>query len=230
MIWTIISTLLVFLISTWLGKKRLLKLEQITVRKLLLTSILTLFLFLILRFLDDLDYFSQELGAVFMSNVYASVTGFFTGAAYDQYSMKKNLGYIEYVSGAFISNLLPGIIAVTIIIVGIARTSFFSDLPVTPIRLSSGLSLISVGMYVVTLRITPEFREKGFVILDQEIPWKNLITYQWFEDQVIELEFEFEGQIRFHRSVVPVEDEKEMELLLARKMISKLEKDQQEES
>jgi len=223
MIWTIISSSLVFLISIWLGKKRYLKLEEITMRRFLLSGILTLILFLLLRFLNNMGYFPQPLGAGFMSGLYASIAGFFTGAAYDQYQMKKDLGDIEYVNTAFISNLLPNLIALTLIVLGIARTSVLDQLPVTPIRLASGISLMSIGLYAITLRITPEFRKKGFVILDREFPWKNLIAYQWYEDQVIELEFEYEGEIRLHRSIVKPEDEKEVEKILAKKMREKVE-------
>ncbi len=223
MLWTIISSSLVFLISIWLGKKRYLKLEEITARRFLLTGILVLIIFLLLRFLNNLGYFPQPLGAGFMSGLYSSIAGFFIGAAYDQYNMKKELGDIEYVNTAFISDLLPNLIALTLVVLGIARTSIFDQLPITPIRIASGVSLVSVGLYAMTLRITPEFRKKGFVILDREIPWKNLIAYQWHQDQVIQLEFEYKEEIRLHRSVVKPEDEKEVEKILSKKMREKVE-------
>ena len=139
--------------------------------------------------------------------------------------MKKNLGDIEYVNTAFISDLLPNLIALTLMILGIARTSIFDQQPITPISMAAGLSLMSIGLYAITLRITPEFRKKGFVILDREIPWKNLISYNWHQEQVIELEFEYEQTIRIHRSVVAPEDEKKVEQILAKKMIERLEKE-----
>lgn len=225
MIWTISTAVLVFLISNWLGTKRYLKLDKITGRRFLLVSILALLLFLILRYINDLGYFPQPVAATLMTNVYASISGFFLGAAYDQYQMKKSLGSIKYVNSAFISELLPNLIALTLIILGIARTSILDQLPITPIRMASGLSLITIGVYAITLRITPEFRKKGFVILDREIPWKDLITYKWYEEEIIELEFKYQNLIRIHRSVVPQEDEKEVEQLLAKKMIEKMEKD-----
>lgn len=225
MIWTISTAVLVFLISNWLGTKRYLKLDKITGRRFLLVSILALLLFLILRYINDLGYFPQPVAAAFMTNIYASISGFFLGAAYDQYQMKKSLGSIEYVNSAFISELLPNLIALTLIILGIARTSILDQLPITPIRMASGLSLITIGVYAITLRITPEFRKKGFVILDREIPWKDLIAYKWYEEEIIELEFKYQNLIRIHRSVVPQEDEKEVEQLLAKKMIEKMEKD-----
>jgi hypothetical protein len=226
MIWTIITAVLVFLSSIWLGNKRWIKLEQITGRRFLLTGTLCLILFLALRFLNDIGYFPEELAAGFMANSYSSIAGFFIGAASDQYKMKKDLGRIEYVNTAFISDLLPNLIALTLIILGIARTSIFDQLPISPIRMASGLSLISIGLYAVTLRITPELRKKGFVILDREIPWKDLISYNWYQEEVIELEFKYNETIRIHRSVVTPEDEKKVEQILAKKMISKLEKDQ----
>ena len=229
MIWTIISSVLVFFISIWLGEKRLLKLEQITLRRFLFAGIIGLALFLVLRFLHSLGFFPQEMAAAFMSSMYASTAGFFGGAAYSQFLMKKSYGRLEYVNNAFISNLLPNIIALTIIILGIARTSLFNEVPITPIRATSGLSLICTGFYIITLRTTPEFREKGFIILDRKIEWKNLIAYQWYEDQVIELEFNYENEIRFHRTIIKMEDEKEVEKLLSAKMRAKLEKQEQSE-
>ena len=225
MIWTIISGVLVLFASIWLGKQRFIKLEQITLRRFLFVSILMMLLFLVLRYLDNLGYFSQDIGAAFMTGCYSSFSGFFLGAAYTQYKMKKNLGSIDYVNTAFISDLVPNLLALTIIILGIARTSIFSELPVSPIRLSSGISLIAIGVYAVTLKVTPEFRKKGFVILDREIPWKDLISYNWYQEQVIELEFTYKGKIRIHRSVVAPEDEKKVEKLLSKKMIEKMEKE-----
>lgn len=225
MIWTISTAVLVFLISTWLGTKRYLKLDKITGRRFLFVSILSLLLFLILRYVNDLGYFPQPIAAAFMANLYASISGFFIGAAFDQFKMKKKLGEIEYVNTAFISDLLPNLIALTLIILGIARTSVFDQQPITPISVASGISLMSVGLYAITLRITPELRKKGFVILDREIPWKNLISYSWHQEQVIEMEFEHDQTIRIHRSVVATEDEKEIEQILAKKMIEKVEKE-----
>lgn len=230
MIWTISTAVLVFLISIWLGTKRFLKLDQITVRRFLITSTLALLLFLLLRYLNDLGYFPEAVAAGFITNMYASFAGFFIGASLDQFNMKKALGDIEYVNTSFISNLLPNLIALTLIILGIARTSIFDQLPITPIRIASGMSLISIGLYAITLRISPELRKKGFVILDREIHWKNLISYSWFQEQVIELEFEYEGVIVVHRSIVAQEDEKEVEQLLAKKMIEKMEKDENTDS
>lgn len=230
MIWTIISSLLVFFISIWVGEKRLLKLEQITLRRLLLIGIIGLTLFLVLRFIHNLGFFPQDLAASVMSGMYASTAGFFGGAAYAQFQMKKSFGNIEYVNNAFISDLLPNIIALTIIILGIARSSIFSELPITPIRATSGLSLICIGIYAVTLRTTPEFRRKGFIILDRKIEWKNLVAYQWYQDQVIELEFRYQNEIRFHRTVIKPEDEQKVEKLLASKMIAKLEKQEESDS
>lgn len=225
MIWTIIAAVLILLVSIWLGTNRFIKLEQITGRKFLLAGTFALLLFLVLRFLNDLGYFPESLAAGFITSVYSSISGFFIGAAFDQYKMKKALGDIEYVNTAFISDLLPNLIALTLIILGIARTSIFDSLPITPIRMASGLSLIGIGIYAITLKITPEFRKKGMVILDREIPWKDLISYKWYQEEVIELEFEYEETIRIHRSVVAIEDEKEVEQILAKKMIEKMEKD-----
>jgi glucan phosphoethanolaminetransferase (alkaline phosphatase superfamily) len=225
MIWTIISAVLVLFVSIWLGEKRFIKLEQITLRRLLLVSILMMLVFLLLRYLNNLGYFPQPIGAAFMTNCYSSFSGFFFGAAYAQFKMKKDLGDIDYVNTAFISDLLPNLLALTIIILGIARTSIFSEQTVSPIRLSSGISLIAIGIYAVTLKVTPEFRKKGFVILDREIPWKDLISYNWYQEQVIELEFKHKDQLRIHRSVVAPEDEKEVEKLLSKKMIEKMEKE-----
>jgi len=225
MIWTIIAAVLVFLISFWFGLKRFIKLEQITGRRFLLTGTFALLLFLILRLLNDIGYFPETLAAGFIANVYSSIAGSFIGAAFDQYKMKKKLGDIEYTNTAFISGLLPNLIALTLIILGIARTSIFDQFPITPIRIASGSSLIGIGIYAITLKITPEFRKKGLVILDREIPWKDLISYKWYQEEIIELEFEYLESIRFHRSVVAMEDEKKVEQILAKKMIEKMEKD-----
>ena len=68
MIWTIISAVLVLFVSIWLGEKRFIKLEQITLRRFLFAGILGMALFLVLRYLNNLGYFPQPVGAAFMSN------------------------------------------------------------------------------------------------------------------------------------------------------------------
>lgn len=225
MLWIIISTVLVFLISLGLGYKKLLYLDEISPRSSLITLILSLALLLFARYLFDIGWMPEQIAAATMAGTYASIAGFFMGSGIRHYQFKTSLGTIKYVNRALLTDLIPNVIALTLIIAGIARTSLLSELAVTPIRISSGLSMIAIGFFALTIRLIPEFRSKGIVILDRIIPWEDFVNYQWYGENVIEIEYEYQDKIMSYRTVIPAEDHLKIEDLLAKKMMEKLEED-----
>lgn len=229
MIWIVVSAFIVTILSIWLGYKRLLYIDQITPRNLSITLLCVVILFLILQWMHRIGYFPEAVAGAVMANVYASLFGFFIGAAYQQFKQKSNSGEILYVNRSFWTDIFPNIVAIGIILFGIQRTSLFSDLPFTPIRVTSGLSIIAIGAYSFTIRLVPELRTKGLILLDRKINWDDFFTYSWFSEGVIEIEYKLEGKIRSFKTMIPDEDELFVEKILSEKIAEKLEKDEFDE-
>lgn len=226
MLWIVVSTFIVSFISIYLGHSRLLYIDQITVRRLSVTLLITLLLFLLLQWLHRLGFFPEAVAGFTMANVYASLFGFFFGAAIQQYNQKKNSGKILYVNRSFWTDILPNVIALGVILFGIQRTSVLSDLPITPIRVTSGFSIIAVGLYGLTIRLVPEFRDNGLILLDRKIKWDDFVSYSWFSEGVIEIEYKQNGAIKSFKTMIPEEDELFVEKTLSKKIAEKLENDE----
>jgi hypothetical protein len=201
-------------------------LDQITPRRLSITLLVVLFLFLTLQWLHRIGYFPEAVAGFTMANVYASFFGFFIGASIQQFNQKKNCGKILYVNRSFWTDILPNVIILGVILFGIQRTSVLSDLPITPIRMTSGLSIIAVGLYGLTIRLVPEFRANGLILLDRKINWDDFLSYSWFSEGVIEIEYKQNGAIKSFKTMVPEEDEIYVEKTLSKKIAEKLENDE----
>lgn len=225
MIWILVSTILTSIMSFWLGKKRLFFLYQVTLRRFLLFSITALFLYSVLLFLFKLEILTEAVAGAIIANVYASFFGFFSGSSVNQYSTRSNSGIILYCHRTFISDYLPVLIALSMILFGVYRTALFSDLAITPIRIASGLSLVSIGLWGITLRPVPEFRTEGIVLLDSIVDWENMLSYQWFTEEILEIEYTQDASIRGFKTLIPPEDQLAVERLLSKKMREKLEQE-----
>lgn len=229
MLWIVVSSFFVSVVSIYLGHSRLLYIDQITVRRLSVTLLSILILFLILQWLHRIGYFPEAAGGFTMANVYASLFGFFLGAAIQQYNEKRKSGKIIYVNRSFWTDILPNVIALGVILFGIQRTSLLSDLPITPIRVTSGLSIIAVGLYGLTIRLVPEFREHGLILLDRMIKWDHFISYSWYSEGVIEIEYKHAEAIKSFKTMIPEEDELFVEKTLSKKITEKLENEEFDE-
>ncbi|MTI87544.1 MAG: hypothetical protein FH748_06200 [Balneolaceae bacterium] len=223
MLWIIISASLVALISIYLGYSRLVYLDQINKRNLSISLLLILALFLVLQLLHSLGWFPQEIAAGTMTSVYASIGGFFGGAALQQFRQKSSSGPIEYVHNSFWTDIFPNVVALGLILFGIQRTSLLGDLPVTPIRFTSGCSILAVGCWGFTIRLVPEFRAKGIILIDRLISWDQLFAYSWYSEHVIEIEYLKDEKVKSFKTMVPDDDHLEIEQLLSSKMAQKIE-------
>lgn len=225
MIWIVISTIASTLLCFWLGNRRLLYLHQITLRKLLLFFIGSLSVYSLILFLFKIEVISEALAGGITANIYGMISGFLSGTALDQFNLRKSQGTVLYSFRGFMSDHLPIIIALGLILFGIYRTSVFSDVAITPIRVTSGLSILSVGLWGITLRLVPEFRRKGIVFLDLIINWDDMLNYQWISEEVIEVEYTQDDSIKSFKTIVPIDDRKQVEKLLSGKLREKLEGD-----
>lgn len=229
MIWIVVSAIATAAISTWLSYKRLIYLDQLTARNISYTLIGVLTLFLMLQWLHQIGYFPEAIAGAVMANVYSSLFGFFMGAAVQQFQQKTNCGEIVYVNRSFWTDIFPSMVTIGIILFGIQRTSLFSDLPFTPIRVTSGLSIIAIGAYSFTIRLVPELRKNGLILLDRKISWEQFFTYSWFSEGVIEIEYKRDEKIRSFKTMIPNEDHLYVEKILSEKIAEKLEKDEFDE-
>lgn len=226
MIWIVVSAFIVASISIWLGHKRLIFLDQITPRNLSITLLSVVMLILILQWMHRIGYFPENIAGAVMANVYASLFGFFAGAALQQFQQKSNSGEIIYVNRSFWTDIFPNIVGIGLILFGLQRTSLFSELPFTPIRVTSGLSIIAVGAYSFTIRLVPELRAKGLILLDRKISWDDFFTYSWYSENVIEIEYKLNEEIRSFKTMIPNEDQLFVEKILSEKIAEKLKKDE----
>ncbi|GAB5408957.1 MAG: hypothetical protein BalsKO_13220 [Balneolaceae bacterium] len=178
-----------------------------------------------LLFLFKLEFLKEAVAGAIITNIYASIFGFFSGSAIDQYATRVKSGSVLYCNRTFISEYLPVIVALVMILFGVYRSALFSDAAVTPIRITSGLSLLSIGIWGITLRPVPEFRTKGIVLLDSIVDWKHMLSYNWYTEEILEIEYTQDDSIRSFKTLIPPEDQLEVERLLSKKMREKLEKE-----
>jgi hypothetical protein len=229
MIWIVVSAFTVAGISIWLGYKHLLFIDQITLRNFSITLLSGLIILLTLEWLHRHGLFPEAIAGAVMANVYASLFGFFSGAAYQQFQQKRNAGEILYVNRSFWIDIFPNLVALGLILFGIQRTSLFSSLPFTPIRVASGLSIMAVGAYSFTVRLVPEFRSKALILLDRKISWDDFFAYSWFSEGIIEIEYKLKNQLKSFKTMIPPEDELYIEKILTEKIAEKMDKDESNE-
>lgn len=229
MIWTIIITIALFLPSIYVGYKKLFYLDQLSTRLLLKLAITAIAILFILRLAHNYGYFPEAIAGGFMATIYGIIAGFFFGTTYKQYQNKNNFGNISYYNRSFSADTLPNLIALVVIILGVVRSAIFTNTPITPIRITSGLSLIALGVYGLSLHVIPEFRKKGFILLDRTIKWDRLISYKWISEEIMELEFEYEDNLKVYRTIIPTDDRPKVDAILKDILIQKLQKEKGED-
>jgi len=221
----ILSTvlLLIFFGSAWIGSRKLFFIDRLT-PPLVLNSLLGLLAFFTLLIIaNSFGFFTQTIAAPFMMGVYTIIGGFFFGYAFRLYKERTKAGNILYQNRSFWIDHAPNLLAAAIIVFGIYRTSILIDIPVTGIRITSGLSLIGFGLFTWTLKPVPEFRTDGVLILDRRIFWPDVVSWHWQSEEVLAIEFmagsiEHGKRIKQFTTAVPVADRKEIEMVLNSKM------------
>lgn len=141
-----------------------------------------------------LEWVSHSVPAGAMSIFYATVAGLLFGMSIRLYRLKRRSGNLYYTPRNFWSDHGLDAAALLLILFGLYRTTLFQDLPVTPIRLSSGFSLIALGIYSWILRPVPELRSRGILFLDLHIPVEKLLSSRWSEETVLEIDSQSEEE------------------------------------
>lgn len=225
MIELIISAIL-FVLFGYLGFRKLIHMDQLRSRNLLISASILLFVFILMRALFLGGILSQDTGGIIMCAVYGSISGSFLGAALKLYRDKRKNGEVIYVHQNFATHILPLVIALGLFLFGIQRTSVLADAPVTPIRLTSGLSLISMGLWGFVLRLVPEFRKKGLILLDRAVSWDDFVAYSWYSENTLALEYRLNDHLKEFKTLIPADEQVEVEELLKEKLREKFENEQ----
>lgn len=155
--------------------------------------------------------------------MYCLAGGLFLGGSLKNLLTKKQNGLVEYLYSSIFTTVLPNALAVIIISFGIYRTDLLLDAPLTPIGVSSGFSLIAFGLYGWSLHIVPEFCQKGILLLDKQIPWEKVLSYRWYQETVLQIEYyNKQEELCEFRTYIPTEDKATITAIINRHLIDKL--------
>jgi hypothetical protein len=217
--------ILAFLVSFWMGFRRLVQFHHLNRKRVVNGIVVGMILLTLITTGHWLGLVPQEWTARFTMVLYIIVAGFFFGFAIKLILLRQKLQSIKYIYQSFWTNPAPKIIAALIVIFGIYRTGLFTFEPYTGIGITSGLSLVGFGVWGFTLRIVPEFRRNGILILDQIVYWKKVIAYRWESENVLQIDY-YTGNnnLTDFTTYIPPEDRTTVEQLLSEKLI-KHEKD-----
>lgn len=212
-----------FIGGLYTGVRPFFQLRKLTTSMVLNISLVVLVLFTALMMAFIAGIFPQSIAAPMMAGLYIFLAGFFAGYAFRLYKIRSDGGTILYQNRSFWVDHAPNLLAIGLIVYGIYRSSVLTDMPVTGIRFSSGMSLICFGILSWTLKVVPEFRSGGILFLDQFIPWKKVLSWRWHTDDVVLVEYiqsEKTGEDRIKQFVtsVPPDEKKEIELVLTSKL------------
>jgi hypothetical protein len=212
-----------FIAAAYVGNRPWFTLDRLTRDNVLNGALAVLILFTLLMVAYITGFFPQSVAAPFMMMVYITIAGFFTGYAFRLIRFRSDAGDILYQHRTFWVDHAPNLFAVILIIYGIYRTAILTDIPVTGIRITSGVSLICFGIFTWTLKTVPEFRSNGIILLDRFIPWKEVLSWNWQSEDVVAIEYispkkHHDERIRQFATSIPEDERKEVEMVLASKL------------
>ncbi len=218
-----IFLLLIGIGGLYIGSKEWFTIDRLNKTNVLNGALAILIFFTMLMVAFVLGYFPQSIAAPFMMTGYSIIGGFFIGYAYRLFSMRGDAGHSLYQQRSFWIDHAPNLLAAALIIYGIFRTSILTEQPVTGIRLTSGISLMSFGFYCWTLNVVPEFRSRGIIFLDRFIHWREVVAWDWLRESVLKIEYILETENKEESlsqflTSIPEEERKEVETILKSKM------------
>lgn len=219
----VLFLVLVLFVSAYAGSRTWFTLDRLTRENVLNAALIVLAGFTLLMIAYVTGFFPQSVAAPFMMIVYTLITGFFAGYAVRMYRHRSRSGTILYQHRSFWIDHAPNFLSVILLLYGLYRTALLTDQLVTGIRVTSGLSLMSIGLFMWTLKAVPEFRSLGILLLDRYIHWKYVISWHWSSESVVTIEYvakdiEDDQRLRQFSTAVPDEDRKEIEVVLKSKM------------
>lgn len=211
-----------FLIAAFAGNRDWFTIDRLSRENVLNSTLLVLVIFTIMMVAYATGFFPQSVAAPFMMALYSLIAGFFTGYGIRMIRSRSETGAILYQHRSFWIDHAPNLLAVGLILYGFFRMAVLTDQPITGIRLTSGLSLMAFGFFTWTLKAVPEFRSKGIILLDRQIPWASVISWSWQSEDVLAIEYMIgsgeERRIRQFATSIPQTERKEIEVILKSKM------------
>lgn len=210
---------LVLLGSFWMGYKRLVKFQHLSRRRVINGFIAAIILLTLMTIGQGLGIVSEEIAAQFTMVLYICVAGFFCGFATKMIMLRQEAESTEYIYRSFWTEVAPNLLALLLVVFGLYRTGLFTFGPYTGIGITSGISLLGFGLLGFTLRVVPEFRRKGVLILDQFVPWEQVVSFQWESDNVLQIDYyRSDDKLTDFTTFIPDEDKLHVEQLLAEKL------------
>ncbi|PWN07237.1 hypothetical protein [Rhodohalobacter mucosus] len=213
----------VMLASAFAGSRNWFTLDRLTRENVLNAALITLLVFTLMMIAYVAGFFPQSIAAPVMMTLYTMISGFFGGYAIRMYRNRSRSGTILYQHRSFWIDHAPNLLSVILLLYGLYRTALLTDQLITGIRVTSGLSLMAIGLFMWTLKAVPEFRSLGILLLDRHIHWKHVIAWHWSSESIVTIEYMAEEQsndqrIRQFSTAIPDEDRKEIEVVLKSKM------------
>lgn len=202
-----------------IGFRQMLRLEHLNEARVANGVLVAVIILTIMSFAHLSGFFSQSVAAKVTMSLYTIAGGFFIGYGIKLISIRQKAGDIEYMHRSFWTDVAPNIIAIALFVFGIYRTGVLQWEYFTGIGITSGLSLIGFGFWGWTIRIVPEFRDEGVLVLDKMIKWKKIVAYRWESENTFLIEYlNQQKNISEYKTFIPSEDELIIEKLLSRKI------------
>lgn len=215
----IILLLLVFALAFGLGYKRVLRLQHLSRQVVVYGFLAAMVALTLMTMAHRMGYFPQDIAARFTMGLYSIVAGFFFGFAVKQFVLRRRAGAMEYAYRSFWTEAIPNLIGILLIAFGLYRIDLLTLGPFSGIGITSGCSLIAFGFFGITMRIVPEFRRQGVLILDQFVPWKEIIAYRWHREDALQIEYlNTDEKLTDFVTAIPAEDHLIIERLLAKRI------------
>lgn len=216
---TLLLLSVLFLLALWAGWHRMVRLEHLTRTRLINGFLVAMALLTLLSVAHGLGWASPAAAARITMGLYVIASGFFFGFGAALYRLRDPAGALLYVYRSAWTDLAPNLLSVALFAYGIYRAGLLSWGPFTGIGITSGLSLVGLAFFGWTVRVVPEFRSEGLLLVDQFVEWKRVLAWKWSGEETLQLDYMTEEEaISEFRTYVPLEDRKNMEHILGEKL------------
>lgn len=211
--------ILLLLAAVYAGYQRIIRIEHLSSARIVNGLLIAFSLITLMSLAHWLNLISQALAAKVTTSAYTMAGGYFLGYGTKLISLRNEAGNIEYMYRSFWTDIAPNLIFIALFVFGIYRTGILDWQYFTGIGIASGLSLVGFGYMGWTLRIVPEFRFHGILILDQFIEWKKVVSYRWVDEETLQVDYlNASSKISDFKTFIPSEDQLIIERLLGRKL------------
>ena len=207
-----------FLLSFWMGYRRILRLQHLNKGRVINGFVGAMVILTIMSVGHWMEIISREVAQDFTMLLYCMVAGFFFGFALKMLLLRQELKDVEYIYRSFWTEVAPRILSLLVILFGIYQTGIINLGPYTGIGITSGLSMLGFGCFGMAVKVVPEFRTKGILILDQFVPWKSVVAYEWEAEDVLQIDYYQNEKLTDFTTYIPPEDQLTIERLLAKKL------------